>query len=287
MTHPYKGVNMKKIAYIASSGADSVPVDVVSTGFQVDLVAPIGAPFPSDPVHRMLADVSTVEAAIRAERSGYDGVLIGAVADYGIEQIRSAIKIPAIGSGQASMLTAVSLGRRFGIVTIWPQSQEFAYQNLLRDNGLRDRCTGVRYVTAGSELATLQNEDNFYTRMRAGREDMITRIVEQIQGAIDDGADTIVLGCNCMTSVASILAEKVDVPVIDPTTTGYKFLELIIALGLAPSATAYPRTVSDRSDVFATLARVAGEVIDAEGPDECAVCVLADDGTASCTVEAQ
>jgi Asp/Glu/hydantoin racemase len=274
----------KKIAYVVSPGADPVPGHVVSPGFEAGVVPSIGAPFPADPVHHMLTELSTVEAAMRAERLGYDGVLVGAVADYGIVQIRSAIRIPAIGSGQASMLAAAALGRRFGIVTIWPRSQRSAYQALLRDYGLRDHCTGIRYVSTDSELATLADEDNFYTRTRAGRQDMVDRISREIDHAVADGAEAIVLGCNCMTPVAGVLAGQAEVPVIDPTTTGYRMMELMVALGLSPSPVAYP-AATDRAELFSAMVGIVDDVLSADGAVECEVCVLSDDGTASCTAE--
>ena len=177
----------RRIAHIISAGPTegrTVPESAVSPGFETAVVESLAAPFPSDPVNLLLTEVSTVEAAMRAQQSGYDGVLIGALADYGLAAARAAVEIPVVGCGQASMLTAAGLGDRFSIVTIWPQTQAFLYDQLVRDNDVGRQCASIRYVSTAAEQATLADDDNFYTQMRAGREHMIERILGEIEAAV-------------------------------------------------------------------------------------------------------
>jgi allantoin racemase len=276
----------KRIAHIISEGPTEgrgIPEAAISPGFETGFVQSVAAPFPGDPVNLMLTEVSTVEAAMRAQQQGYDGVLIGALADYGLAAARAAIDIPVVGCGQASLLTAAGLGERYSIVTIWPETQSFLYERLLGENHVGDQCATVRYVSTAAEQATLSEADNFYTQMRAGKEHMIERIVREIEAAVtEDGAQSVVLGCNCMTPVAPILAERASVPVVDPSATGYRFLEMLVGLGLTHAKDPALPAVSPRADVFAALVKAASmELVDIE---DCEVCVLGDDGTASCDV---
>ena len=48
--------------------------------------------------------------------------------------------------------------------------------------------------------------------MKAGREHMIERILAEIELAVKDGAKSVILGCNCMSPVAEILAARVERP---------------------------------------------------------------------------
>lgn len=278
----------KRIAHIIAAGPTegrTIPEEVISPGFEVDVVPSYAAAFPGDAVDLMVAEVSTVEAAMRAQTLGYDGVLIGAVADYGIDAVRSAVRVPAIGCGQASLLAASAIGHRFGIVTIWPATTGFLYSALVERNSLTGHCSSVRHVTADAELATLADDDNFYTQMRAGQENMVARILEQIEAAVnDDGADTVVLGCNCMTPVATTLAERASVPIIDPTTTGYKFAESLVALGLAQSPAAYVPAQGKRTRLFQELVEVARVEIEGDGSADCDVCAI--DGNGACELPA-
>lgn len=278
----------RRIAYIASPGSTEhagVPSHAARDGFEVEPVESRGATFPGDPVDLMLIELSTVEAAMRAQDLGYDGVLIGSVADYAVDVVRSAIDIPAIGCGQASMLTAASLGQRFAIVTIWPASSAWHYRGILKSSGVESQCVGVRHVSSNAEMPTLDDEDGFYKQMRAGREQMVERIAAQLRAAVrEDDADVVVLGCNCMTPVARALRERVDVPVIDPTVAGYEFLAMLLRLDLRQSRAAFPKAVSDRSRLFGEVVdSVRAELDRTRSAPECQVCALADDGAASCT----
>jgi Asp/Glu/hydantoin racemase len=56
--------------------------------------------------------------AVRAEREGYDAFVIGHFQDAGLYEARSAVGIPVVALGEASMLYSCQLGQRSGIVTI-------------------------------------------------------------------------------------------------------------------------------------------------------------------------
>ncbi|TDO50537.1 Asp/Glu/hydantoin racemase [Kribbella sp. VKM Ac-2527] len=276
----------KRIAHIISEGPTEgrgIPATAISPGFETGFVQSVAAPFPGDPVNLLLTEISTVEAAMRAQQEGYDGVLIGALADYGLAAARAAVDIPVVGCGQASLLTAAGLSERYSIVTIWPETQSFLYDRLLSENHAGDQCVSVRYVTSAAEQATLAEENNFYTEMRAGKQHMIERILQGIEAAVaEDGAQAVILGCNCMTPVAPILAERASVPVVDPSATGYRFLEMLVGLGLKHAKDPALPPVSERASVFSALVKAASiELVDIE---DCAVCVLSDDGTASCDI---
>jgi allantoin racemase len=253
----------KRIAYLTSPRpveGREVPSRPLLDEFEVDVVHSRAATFPGDGVDLLFMNVCTLEAGMRAQAEGYDAVLIGSVADYGIESLRSALRVPVVGCGQASLLVASAVGRRFSIVTIWPPSTAGHYRSILAANEFDSRCASVRYVAADVEMATLDEEENFYTEMRAGREHMVARILAEMQAAIDeDGADAVVLGCNCMTPVAPMLAERVDVPVIDPTSTGYALSVMLLSLGLAQSSRAFPPARSNRGRLFAEMIAAAAD----------------------------
>ncbi|CRK49727.1 putative Hydantoin racemase [Rhodococcus sp. RD6.2] len=275
----------KRIAYLDLKGGAQrkgarIPEHVIAPGFAVDVVDTEIRVTPVDATDLLLSDMAYTEAAVRAERDGYSGVLIGGVPDYGLAAARAAVDIPVIGSGQASLLVAAALGSRFSIVTIWPETMSFVYDRLLRENPVGRQCISVRYVSTPAEQSTLADEDNFLTQMRSGREHMIERILAEIEGAVQDGATSVILGCNCMSPVADVLASRASVPIVDPTTAGYRQLESMVALGLQPARD--PRVPkSDRHHVLTEMVKAADLALGANEED-CPVCVLNADGTASC-----
>ncbi|GAA4994869.1 hypothetical protein GCM10023205_79780 [Yinghuangia aomiensis] len=275
----------KRIAFLTSPGPTDrrgVAPEIVTPGFTAEFVR-IGTPtLVNDPVDLMITDLAYVEAALRAQQEGFDGILVGAVADYALGTIRAAVDIPVAGCGQASMLTAAGLGDAFGIVTIWPESTAFTYDRILRDNPVGRQCVSVRYVSTAAEQAEIADEDGFFRQMQEGREGMMLRILAEIEAAVAEGAQSIVLGCNCMSPVAGILAERASVPVIDPTAAGYRFVESMLALGLTHAKDPRLPASSERAPVFADAVTAVAAALDE--PEECAVCVLDEHGNASCEV---
>ena len=64
--------------------------------------------------------VMAVDNAIEAERGGYDAFVMGHFQDPGLYEARSALRIPVVGAGEATLHAAAQLGRRIGLVSIDP-----------------------------------------------------------------------------------------------------------------------------------------------------------------------
>ena len=72
----------KRIAYVelkTSQQTSPVPEHLIAPGYAVDLVQTEIRVTPVDAADLLLSDVAYGEAAMRAARNGYDGVLIGAL----------------------------------------------------------------------------------------------------------------------------------------------------------------------------------------------------------------
>src|SRR5947209_1633018 len=98
-------------AYLASIAAADVSVEVRGLS-------------PSDRDFGRLAElrcaVQAVSNGIDAERAGYDAFVLGHFQDPGLYELRSTLRIPVIGAGEATLLAAAQLGRRLGLVTLDP-----------------------------------------------------------------------------------------------------------------------------------------------------------------------
>ena len=86
-----------------------------------------------------------IRNAIRAEEQGYDAFVIGHFQEPGLIECRTAVEIPVIGLGEATMLYACTLGRTFGLVTINPIFIPWHRDQIIR-LGLSQRAVGVRAV---------------------------------------------------------------------------------------------------------------------------------------------
>lgn len=89
-----------------------------------------------------LSEAQVCEAALEAERRGYDAFALACFYDPALRSIRSLVDIPCVGLSETSMLVACSLGHRFGLVSL-EDGQRIQHEELARAYGLRDRLAGV------------------------------------------------------------------------------------------------------------------------------------------------
>lgn len=176
-----------------------------------------------------------LEEVENAEKEGFDGVLISCFGDPGLKPARELTGIPVIGTAEAGMLFATALAQRFSVVTILSNIVPLIF-DLARTLGVHEKVASVRDI--GVCVASIKGA-------RESGEDVERICEEAIKAIDDDGAQAIVLGGTCMTAVApsvhDMLIEKrgYNVPIIDPVGAPVKFLESLIALGLAQSKLTY------------------------------------------------
>ena len=178
-----------------------------------------------------LADAFVLEAGASAQIEGYHAVCINSMSDSGLHALRSRLDIPVVGPGQASFHLAAMLGRRFSVVTMWPE-WHWMYHKTARETGLGDRLASVRDIATRPDTAELL----------AGKEDIVfDKLLAACRKAIDeDGADALILGSTTMHQSHAWLSERLEVPLLNPGLVAFRLCEDLLALGLSHSKRAYP-----------------------------------------------
>jgi len=95
--------------------------------------------------HRYVAAVQELQvcdAALVAEREGFDALALGCFFDPGLRAARSLVDIPIAGLGESCALVACSLARKFGLVTLC-EDQSADYTDMLLAYGLERRFAGA------------------------------------------------------------------------------------------------------------------------------------------------
>ncbi len=87
-------------------------------------------------------ELQICDAAMIAEREGFDAMAIGCFFDPGLRAARSLVNIPVLGLGETCALVACSLGRKFGLVTLC-EDQSADYTDLMHGYGLERRYAGA------------------------------------------------------------------------------------------------------------------------------------------------
>ncbi|MDR9804861.1 aspartate/glutamate racemase family protein [Rhizobium hidalgonense] len=158
---------------------------------------------------------------LKERQAGYDAAVIACFDDTGLEAARSFADVPILGLCESAVVTAGFLAQRFTVVTTLERSRVLI-DNLVRRYGMGDRAK-VR----ASDIPVLELEN--------AASDAIGKLRAEIERALADGAEAIVLGCAGMTDLARQLQAIYGVPVVDGVAAAVKQAEALVSLGLSTS----------------------------------------------------
>ncbi|MEA4986474.1 MAG: aspartate/glutamate racemase family protein [Anaerovorax sp.] len=177
-----------------------------------------------------------VEQAIKAEKDGFDGVISYCFANPGVDACREAIKIPVLGSGEASLSIALAVGRRIGIVTILP--------NILPL--IRKQC--APYINIG-KIVAVRSADIPVLSINNNLDVILEKLYLEAKKCItQNDADTIVLGCTGFAGFAKRIQHRLEkegyfVPVLDPAATSIRMMEALIACNVTNNKITYMQPI--------------------------------------------
>src|SRR5215510_5143573 len=137
------------------------------------------------PLTEFRCAAQTIRNALEAERAGYDAFVIGHFQEPGLLEIRGAVDMPVIGLGEATLLAALSMGRRLGLITIDPVFIDW-HERQVTAHGLGERVAGVRAIRMDlpSFMRAFTDEAS-YVKVRAN-------FVEQVRPLVAAGAEVII-----------------------------------------------------------------------------------------------
>lgn len=152
------------------------------------------------------ADVDGVVGPMTAlaQREAAAAYVIACYSDPGLFTLRETLSRPVFGIAECSMLRALTLGERFGIIAILPASI-VRQRRMVRQMALAERYAGSRALGIGVVEAE-SGPDAFERIVATG-----AALREQ------DGADVLILGCAGMADHRARLEDHLRCPVVEPT----------------------------------------------------------------------
>lgn len=156
-------------------------------------------------------------AAAQADAAGF---VIACFGDPGLHALRTQTSLPVVGIQEAAVMTALTLGQRFGVIAILPSSVP-RHLRAFGSMGVTDRLAGDRALGLGvTDLADA----------RKSREAMISAGLKLRD---DDGADVLIMGCAGMAHYRAPLQAATGLPVVEPCQAAVSMALGQIALGLS------------------------------------------------------
>ncbi len=165
----------------------------------------------------------TLELVKKANREGFDAVILACFSDPGLEAAKEISKILVVGIEESTLHVAAMLGARFSIMTP-------------RRTRIPMRTEHVHLRGLSHSLASVRSLDLSVADTDRYPEKTKQRIFEVAGKAVEeDGAEVIILGCAGMAGYAPELEAKLNIKVLDPTAVALKVAEAMADLGLTHS----------------------------------------------------
>ena len=138
------------------------------------------------------------------EKDDYAAYVIACYSDPGLHSVREATRKPVLGISECGILTALTLGQKFGVIAILQTSipRHLRYMGAL---GVMDRLAGE--LPVGLRVVELSDETKTFGRM--------AEVGKRLRD--EHGADVIVMGCAGMARYRKPLQDAVGIPVVEPT----------------------------------------------------------------------
>ncbi len=140
-------------------------------------------------------------AAAQNDAAGY---VIACFGDPGLHALRDQTSRPVVGIQEASVMTALTLGQKFGVIAILPTSIP-RHLRAFGAMGVLDRLAGDRALGLG--VADLADDGKSLDAMIATG----NRLRDE------DGADVLIMGCAGMARYRDPLQDATGLPIVEPT----------------------------------------------------------------------
>lgn len=212
--------------------------------------------------------IQAVDNGLAAEASGFDAYVMGHFQDSGLYELRSALTIPVIGAGEATLLSALQLGRRLGLVTLDAAFEVWHYEQAER-YGL-----GGRVVHVTSMGCRPEDFSAAFAGDAAAKARMLSDFTACAKPLVDRGADVVIpAGVLPGLLIASERGFKIaHAPVLNCAAVALKSAEMWVQLrrlnGTEPSRGPSFALANDRArrDFRAVVARAPGPANTSETP---------------------
>jgi allantoin racemase len=183
----------------------------------IPLTAPRGVPYIATRAEAQIGGAVALEMLATHHRSA-DAAIIAAFGDPGLHGARELFDIPVVGMAEAAMLTACMLGRRFAIVT-FARALAPWYEECVEMHGLNGRCAAIRMLdSAIHSVPDVQEEKQ-------------KLLIELANRAVDENdADVVILGGAPLAGLASKVADRIAVPLVDQAAAAVKQAEALVSL---------------------------------------------------------
>jgi allantoin racemase len=155
---------------------------------------------------------------VSKREEAYQAFVIACFSDPGLHSVREITCKPVLGIAECGILTALTLGHKFGVIAILQQSVA-RHLRYIAAMGVKDRLAAE--LPLGLGVTELANEGRTFERM----------VETGVKLRDVHGADVIVMGCAGMAQYRDRLQDALRMPVVEPTQAAVAMASGRVRLG--------------------------------------------------------
>lgn len=152
-------------------------------------------------VESVTLPLAALAKSLEAEAAAF---VIACFSDPGLHVVRETVKRPVLGIAESGVLTALTMGQKFGVIAILKRSIA-RHMRQWGAMGVMDRLAGEISIDMG--VAELSDREKTLARMI----EVGTRLRDE------KDANVIVMGCAGMAPLRGALQDALQIPVVEPT----------------------------------------------------------------------
>ncbi len=174
----------------------------------------------------LLDTAEVLDNGLKAERDGYDALLIGNVFEPGMHALREVLNIPVLGLLESSVHLACLMGAGFSIVNVNPKFTRKVSENIV-STGLQNRLVSIDEMRIErGQVLDRAFED------KAVCDEVVGQFTDAARIGIGKGAETVIpAGGIVMTILAFAGVHRVDdVPIVNGLVALTKMAEMAVRI---------------------------------------------------------
>ena len=163
-----------------------------------------------------------LDNAIKAEKEGYDGFILGCMTDPGHDIFLSILDIPVVFAGETSMYLGCLLGKKFALIARTERAASRISSNI-RSYGLLERTLPSAFLNFSFETLSRSFEDPAF---------VFDPFFKKCDELIDQGADVILSGCGVLSVLLAVnkVNEYKGAVILDMIGSLVKMAEMMVKL---------------------------------------------------------
>lgn len=152
-------------------------------------------------IDQLVVALAAQAKALEREAGAY---IVACFSDPGLYTLREQLKAPVLGIAESGIFHALTLGQRFGVISILDTSIA-RHLRYFAAMGVMDRCAAD--IAINMEVTELADQDKTFSKL--------CEVGHLLKAK--HGADVIVLGCAGMALLREQLQREIGIPVVEPT----------------------------------------------------------------------